>query len=135
LAKGEGDGVIVRGMTVEDRLLVARLEKNRQQAFQACCVLLTERNLRGTLMDVEHLFDGQTLYFYFLGDVSPEVKALTVELAEAYEATVRFRDFTKTLMDGCGPTCGSDAAGERGCDSCQAGCAIAAACGSGRIAV
>ena len=36
-------------------------------------------------MDVEHLFDGRSLFFHFLGDVPPEVEAVTQELAEAYE--------------------------------------------------
>ena len=35
-ARGESDGSILRGMTVEDQLLEARLDKNRHQAFEAC---------------------------------------------------------------------------------------------------
>ena len=46
---------------------------------------------------VEPLFDGQSLYFYFLGAVSAEVEALTAQLAEAYEARSQIRRFTQTL--------------------------------------
>src|SRR5471032_697032 len=79
------DGSILRGLTIEDQLLEARLEKNRQAAYEACAARLSELSLPATLMDVEHLFDGQTLLFYFLGEMTPELEALTQELAELYE--------------------------------------------------
>jgi len=69
------DGEILRGMTLEDELLVARLEKHRQDAYQACATLLAEHGVQSVLIDVEHLFDGQGLYFYFLGDVTPELES------------------------------------------------------------
>ena len=77
-------------------------------------------------MDVEHLFDGQTLLFYFLGDMTPELETITSELAELYETHVQFRRFTEAVTEGCGPACGTEAAGE--CKSCATGCAVAAAC-------
>ena len=67
------DGEILRGMTVQDELLCARLEKHRQEAYQACSALLAENGQRALLVDVEHLFDGQGLFFYFLGEVSPVI--------------------------------------------------------------
>jgi hypothetical protein len=84
------------------------------------------------LVDVEHLFDGQGLFFYFLGDVTPELEAYTARLAETYEAKVQFRKFTETLIEGCGPGCGTDEVkGRGGCDSCVS-CAVAGACGTKR---
>jgi hypothetical protein len=81
------------------------------------------------LVDVEHLFDGQSLFFYFLGGESPEIADLTSELADAYEAKVQFRKFTDTLSQGCGPGCGTEEA-ENGCGTgaCST-CAILSACG------
>ena len=63
-------------MTVQDELLQARLEKHRQEAYQACSALLAENAAAGLLVDVEHLFDGQGLFFYFLGDVSPALEVV-----------------------------------------------------------
>lgn len=123
------EGSILRGMTVEDQLLEARLEEHRQRAYEACVDLLNQRRLEATLLDVEQLFDGQSLFFYFLGDVGPEVTALTDELAEAYEAQVQMRKFTDTLTEGCGPGCGTPAAAGQGCDGCTT-CAVASACGT-----
>ena len=34
------DGALLRPVTVEDELLQARLEKNRQEAYQACAQML-----------------------------------------------------------------------------------------------
>lgn len=126
------DGQILRGMTIEDELLEARLEKHRQSAYEACMALLEDRKIAASLVDVEHLFDGQGLYFYFLGEVTPELDSLTEELAIAYESKVQFRKFTETLLEGCGPGCGTDEAkGQGGCASCTS-CAVAGACGTRR---
>lgn len=125
---GPPDGSILRGLTVEDQLLEARLEKNRLEAYEACARRLVERQLPAVLMDVEHLFDGQTLLFYFLGETTPELEALTDELAELYEMHVQFRRFAEAVTEGCGPGCGTDEATGGGCKSCATGCAIAGAC-------
>lgn len=123
------DGDLLRGMTIEDELLEARLEKHRHEAYHACASLLSEHKLTAVLVDVEHLFDGQGLFFYFLGEVPPEIESYTSRLADAYEAKVQFRKFTETLIEGCGPGCGTeDAKGQGGCDSCTS-CAVASACG------
>ena len=122
------DGAILRGMTVEDELLGARLEKHRQEAYEACAALLADEGSQAVLLDVEHLFDGQGLYFYFLGEVSPELEAHTARLAEAYETQVQFRKFTETVIEGCGPGCGTEEAkGQGACVDCTS-CAVASAC-------
>ena len=122
------DGSILRGMTVEDRLLQARLEVHRREAFNACNSRLDQLKLTATLIDVEHLFDGRTLLFYFLGEVTPELEAVTDELAEVYEAQVQIRRFTDTVNEGCGPGCGTEEATGGGCKTCVSGCPAASAC-------
>jgi cell fate regulator YaaT (PSP1 superfamily) len=134
LARGEEvhrsrtDGAIVRGMTPEDDLLLARLEKHKQAAFDACQTRLRELDLPVVLMDVEHLFDGQTLYFYFLGEQPRELEPIVAELAEVYEAKAQIRRFAETLTAGCGPDCGTEAAAGSGCSACGVGCAVSGAC-------
>ena len=122
------DGVILRGMTVEDDLLESRLNKHKHRAFQACARRIAELRMPVTLMDVEHLFDGRSLFFYFLGDPPPELDAVLAELTELYDANVQFRRFSDTLTAGCGPDCGTkDGAG---CGESCGSCAIAGACGT-----
>ena len=77
---------------------------------------------------LDEMFDGRTIWFHFLGEVTPEIEQLTAELAQLYEAKVKFRQFTDALVNGCGPNCGTEAA-EGGCDSCTT-CAVSGACGS-----
>jgi len=126
----ESDGEILRAMTVEDDLLAQRLEKNKHRAFEACRRKLDKTDAQATLIDLELLFDGRSLFFYFLGEVTPQIDALTAELGELYKAKVKFRQFTEALIHGCGPDCGTqDATG--GCDHCTS-CAVAGACGTAR---
>jgi cell fate regulator YaaT (PSP1 superfamily) len=125
-----GDGSILRRVTIEDQLLIARLERNRDSAFEACTSRLAELSIPIALMEVEQLFDGRTLAFYFLGEITPEVEAVTEELAELYEAQVQVRKFADTLTEGCGPGCGTEEAG--GCKTCTTGCAVAALCSTAR---
>ena len=122
------DGTILRKMTVEDELLSARIEKHRAGAFDDCQELLRSRGLDATLIDVELLFDGKSIYFYFLGAISSDVERLTGELAEAYEARVQLRQFGEAIVQGCGPGCGTDEAA--GCGENCGSCAVSAACGS-----
>ncbi|MGE3410592.1 MAG: PSP1 C-terminal domain-containing protein [Pirellulales bacterium] len=128
--QGEPDGLILRGMTVEDDLLDARLRKNRSEALAACEDRIRQHGLSADLLDVEHLFDGESLYFYFLGDAPPELAGLTAELASLYEAQVQFRRFSEAVETGCGPGCGTDEATGHCGTSYATSCAIAGACGT-----
>lgn len=124
--RNQTDGLILRGMTVEDELLQGRLDKYKHRAFEACAKRIAELRLPVTLMDVEHLFDGRSLFFYFLGDPPRELDNMLAELTELYDANVQFRRFSDTLTAGCGPDCGTK---DGGCgDSCGS-CAISGACG------
>jgi cell fate regulator YaaT (PSP1 superfamily) len=124
------DGQILRRMSVQDDLLEARLQRRRHEAFDACNQLLTEAAVPAALVDVEHLFDGEGLFFYFLGDPPQQANDITRRLAETYEAAIEFRKFADTLSEGCGPGCGTEEAkGQGGCASCTS-CAVASACGS-----
>lgn len=121
------DGELLRTVTQNDEMILERLQRHRDRAFLACQKLISERGISAVLVDVEHLFDGQNLFFYFLGDVSPELEDLTSQLAETYEAKVRFRKFSETLANGCGPDCGTKDGGcsSSGCGSCK----LAGSCG------
>ena len=120
------DGEIVRAMTVEDHLMFSRLERDKTAAIHRCSELLTNRGSQAVILDAEILLDGGGLYFYFLGDTSGELAALTDELATVYQAEVQFQQFADTLIHGCGPDCGTEVGGGCG-DSCGS-CAVASAC-------
>ncbi|MBL9093017.1 MAG: hypothetical protein JNL96_17495 [Planctomycetaceae bacterium] len=119
-------GQVLRGMTAQDELLETRLRKNRDAAYAACLGKIDELRLDATLIDVEHLFDGGSLIFYFLGDEPPQWRELTQQLADTYDAQVQFRAFSDAVAAGCGPDCGTESA--TGCGSCGTGCAVAQFC-------
>lgn len=125
------DGKMLRRMTVSDELLEARLQMHREKAYAACAQRIAESDLPVVLMDVEQLFDGRNLVFYFLGDPTEELDRITGELAELYDTQVQFRRFAETVAQGCGPGCGTEDAAGSGCgSSCSSGCGLSSACGS-----
>ena len=121
------DGSLLRPMSDQDELLWQRIQRHRDRAFRACDALLKEKKAAATLVDVESLFDGSTLYFYFLGEIDESVEAMTGQLAETYESKVQFRRFAERLAEGCGPGCGTE--DKSGCSTggC-AGCGSAGGC-------
>jgi cell fate regulator YaaT (PSP1 superfamily) len=121
------DGALLRRVTAADDLLLARLEKNREAAYEACTARLSEAGSVAILLDVEHLFDGRSLCFYFLGEGGPELSVLTAELAEVYEAKAQIQKFADTLTAGCGPNCGTEEGGGCGSGACST-CAVSAGC-------
>ncbi len=121
------DGDLLRRMSVEDELLNERLQRHQDEAFQACVDLLKSRRISASLMDVELLFDGSACYFYFLGDPPAEIAAVTDELAKTYHATAQIERFRDTLLQGCGPDCGTEAGGGCSQGGCSA-CSISSAC-------
>ena len=121
------DGTLLRPMSDQDELLWQRIQRHRDRAFRACDTLLKEKKAAATLVDVESLFDGSTLYFYFLGELDETVEALTGELAEAYESKVQFRRFAERLAEGCGPGCGTEDKSGCATGGC-AGCGNAGGC-------
>lgn len=116
------DGELLRKMTPEDRLIQQRIERFADQAFAACTRVIEDKQLPDVLVDVEHLFDGENIFFWFLGEVSPRLADMMDELAETWETRVRLRQFSRRLAEGCGPDCGtsSGGCGDNGCHSCPA---------------
>ncbi len=115
-------GTIVRRMSPEDELLLQQMIKLSQQASEECCRWLADHQVDATLLDVEPLMDGQTLYFHFLSDVGPEVQQHLDQLVMLYQESVASSRFARLLEHGCGPGCGTERA-QNSCNS-HGGCAI-----------
>jgi len=117
LLAGQPDsGAVLRAMTADDRVAADVLRRGQQRAFESCRRLIDDRRVPVALVDVEQLFDGKTIIFYFLGDAPPELADLTGELAGRYAAQVMFRPFGDSAVAGCGDGCAR--IGEHGCGSC-----------------
>ena len=106
-------GQIVRGMTPEDRQAVARIRGLSGREFDACERLIGQRGLPMALVDVEHLFGGERIVFYFLADKRVDFRELVKDLAREFQTRIEMRqigvrDEAKLLADygDCGkPVC------------------------------
>src|SRR5436305_1477019 len=74
-------GVIVRPMTAEDEAELGRLTKKEELAFHKCKDFIRERRLQMDLVDVEHLFGGERLVFYFIAEKRVDFRELGRDLA------------------------------------------------------
>jgi len=111
-------GEVLRRLAPEDQILVNQLRRFSGLAHARCADWLQETGIEATLLEVEPLLDGQTLYFHFLSGVNGLVQQQVETLAQLYENEVAASDFAHKLAEGCGPGCGTDKATGRGCGSC-----------------
>ncbi len=117
---------LIRAMGVDDELLQARLEKFKLSAVEACRARIEELGSDVRLLDVDHAFDGRTLWFHFLGEVPEEIEHLASQLGEEYERLAKVDEFAELLEHGCGPGCGTKekqggCGTSGGCSTCQVG--------------
>jgi cell fate regulator YaaT (PSP1 superfamily) len=106
-------GQILRAMTADDSAQAARLREAEQQEFATCGKLIAQRRLQMELVDVEHLFGGERIVFYFLAEKRVDFRELVKDLAREYRTRIEMRqigvrDEAKLLADygDCGkPVC------------------------------
>lgn len=127
------DGDLLRGLTGEDELLQTRLDRHKKKAIRACERLLRDQALDVALIDAELLFDGKSLFFYFVGEVDERVQSLTEELAATYEAKAKVGQFADLLSKGCGPQCGTAEGSGCATGGCS-GCATSGGCATSAVA-
>jgi hypothetical protein len=119
---------ILRNATSEDELLARRLERHKRRALKDCRQELRRLESSATLLDVDHLLDGQRVVFHFLGPVDPEVESQLQALVSTYESVVQTAAFARRLEQGCGEGCGAsdhECAGTK-CGSTDQGCSTCA---------
>jgi cell fate regulator YaaT (PSP1 superfamily) len=121
------DGQIVRRLTSEDQLLWSHLQELALQSQTACQAWLNASQSLDQLLEVEPLFDGRTLYFHFLNDVSADTETQLDRLASIFQETVASSHFSRLLEHGCGPGCGT-ADATRGCGGACSTCAVSSRC-------
>jgi cell fate regulator YaaT (PSP1 superfamily) len=106
-------GQILRRMTEDDLTRAAGLRDAEAQEFQTCKRFIAQRKLQMELVDVEHLFGGERLIFYFLAEKRVDFRELVKDLAREYRTRIEMRqigvrDEAKLLADygDCGkPVC------------------------------
>jgi cell fate regulator YaaT (PSP1 superfamily) len=106
-------GRIVRRLSEQDRAEHDRLKRLEADEMDACNRFVAQRRLQMELVDVEHLFGGERIIFYFLAEKRVDFRDLVKDLAREYQTRIEMRqigvrDEAKLLADygDCGkPVC------------------------------
>jgi cell fate regulator YaaT (PSP1 superfamily) len=106
-------GQIVRPVSEADRAARVRLREANDTALATCQGFVASRKLAMELVDVEHLFGGERIIFYFLAEKRVDFRELVKDLAREYQTRIEMRqigvrDEAKLLADygDCGkPVC------------------------------
>ena len=84
-------GQIVRPLTDEDRQRIERLKEQQRTEFDVAARLIGERRLQMELVDVEHLFGGERVVFYFLAEKRVDFRELVKDLARELQTRIELR--------------------------------------------
>ncbi len=97
-------GRILRRLTHDDRQVLRHLKERETKEFDTCRQFISQRQLPMDLVDVEHLFGGERIVFYFLADKRVDFRELVKDLARTYQTRIELRqigvrDEAKLLAD------------------------------------
>ena len=106
-------GQIVRELNADDRRELEKQSEREESALSICKKLIADRKLQMDLIDVEHLFGGDRLIFYFVAEKRVDFRDLVRDLAKEFRTRIEMRqigvrDEAKLLADygDCGkPVC------------------------------
>jgi cell fate regulator YaaT (PSP1 superfamily) len=106
-------GPIVRLLSPEDQRQLERQRELLLRAFEICRQFIAHRQLQMELVDVEHIFGGERIVFYFLAEKRVDFRELVKDLAREFQTRIELRqigvrDEAKLLADygDCGkPVC------------------------------
>ncbi len=106
-------GQILRAMNDDDQGQLSAVREKEHIEFLRCQDFVRQRQLQMDLVDVEHLFGGERIVFYFLAEKRVDFRELVKDLAREYRTRIEMRqigvrDEAKLLADygDCGkPVC------------------------------
>lgn len=113
LGAAEAKGHVLREANEQDRQKIDELRLQEREEFAGCQELIAAHKLPMQLVDVEHLFGGERLLFYYLSENRIDFRELVKALASRFRVRIEMRqigvrDEAKLLADygDCGkPVC------------------------------
>lgn len=100
---------VVRRATDRDRQQRDRNEARRERAFRKCQELISKHELPMKLIDIEYVFDGSSITFYFTAEGRVDFRVLVRDLASALKTRIELRQIgvrdEAKMIGGLGP-CG-----------------------------
>ena len=105
-------GRFIRYATAEDISEEKHLEKIAKEELQYCVRLVGEMGLPMKIVDVEHIFGGERIIFYFMADGRVDFWELVKKIAQEYQTRIEMRqigsrDEARLLgdLESCGQPC------------------------------
>lgn len=106
-------GDLVRVATAEDRAKIANIAVQQKRQYETGAKLVAQHRLAMQIVDVEHIFGGERLVFYFLAEGRVDFRELVKSMAREFHTRIELRqigvrDEAKLLADygDCGkPVC------------------------------
>jgi cell fate regulator YaaT (PSP1 superfamily) len=100
---------VVRRATDRDRQQKERNEFRRDRAFRKCQELIVKHDLPMKLIDIEYIFDGSSITFFFTAEGRVDFRALVRDLAATLKTRIELRQIgvrdEAKMIGGLGP-CG-----------------------------
>lgn len=106
-------GQILRLSSHDDEIELRKLHEHQQKELETCRQRVAELGLKMELVDVEHLYGGERVVFYYLAEERVDFRELVKQLAKDFQTRIEMRqigvrDEAKLLADygDCGkPVC------------------------------
>lgn len=113
LGRNSSKGRILREASDNDHRILDDANRTAREEFDGCGEMITERKLQMQLVDVEHVFGGERLIFYYIAEKRVDFRELVRALASKFRTRIEMRqigvrDEAKLLADygDCGrPVC------------------------------
>jgi cell fate regulator YaaT (PSP1 superfamily) len=84
-------GDLLRVMTADDRKKEAEIAAGQADRFALAESLIARHRLPMQLVDIEHLFGGERIVFYFLADGRVDFRELVKSMAREFRARIELR--------------------------------------------
>jgi cell fate regulator YaaT (PSP1 superfamily) len=113
LGENDPQGRILREASPDDYRELDEVRLREREDFDGCREMISERNLQMQLVDVERIFGGERVVFYYLAEKRVDFRELVKALAKRFRTRIEMRqigvrDEAKLLADygDCGkPVC------------------------------
>jgi cell fate regulator YaaT (PSP1 superfamily) len=84
-------GQLLRLMTNDDRKRLAELKKVQEREYEIGNRLVAQHRLAMQIVDVEHLFGGERILFYFLAENRVDFRELVKSMAREFHTRIELR--------------------------------------------
>jgi cell fate regulator YaaT (PSP1 superfamily) len=84
-------GQILRTLTAEDEKRAQDVKVLQNREFEIGCQMVADHRLAMQIIDVEHLFGGERILFYFLADSRVDFRELVKSMAREFHTRIELR--------------------------------------------